>query len=153
VIIDLARLSDEGERFTGEESSDILQLGEDASVQMLEGIHFDLTAVRVDRELLVRGRIWTKAVCLCTRCGTPASHEVEDSRFVESYELAEGAEFLDLTTDIRESILLSFPTYPLCGVGCKGLCPQCGANWNRRRCRCKEPSDNRWSALDGLRME
>ncbi len=58
---------------------------------------------------------------------------------------------LDLTTDVREMVLLSIPLKLLCKEDCKGLCPHCGANWNHESCECKEEvSDPRWSGLKDL---
>ncbi|MBI1805974.1 MAG: DUF177 domain-containing protein [Ignavibacteria bacterium] len=58
---------------------------------------------------------------------------------------------LDLTKDIREMVLLSVPLKLLCRENCKGLCPQCGTNWNHESCDCKEEvSDPRWSGLKDL---
>lgn len=41
---------------------------------------------------------------------------------------------LDITDDIRQEILLSYPVRYLCREDCQGLCPQCGANRNERSC-------------------
>ena len=57
---------------------------------------------------------------------------------------------VDLTDDIREAIILTFPAYPVCQPDCKGLCPTCGENRNKAACRCAPPQDNRWSALNDL---
>jgi uncharacterized protein len=46
----------------------------------------------------------------------------------------EGAKELDITDNLREEIILSFPLKPLCRADCRGLCPQCGQNLNKGRC-------------------
>jgi uncharacterized protein len=43
---------------------------------------------------------------------------------------------IDLTDLVREQVLLSLPTYPLCRPSCRGLCPRCGVDLNRMACRC-----------------
>jgi len=43
-------------------------------------------------------------------------------------------EVLDLTPLIRETMVLAIPMKPLCSTSCKGLCPICGVNLNRRSC-------------------
>ncbi len=43
---------------------------------------------------------------------------------------------IDLDSDIREEIILSYPINPLCDDNCKGLCPRCGHNLNEGGCNC-----------------
>jgi uncharacterized protein len=53
---------------------------------------------------------------------------------------------------LREQVLLAVPLRAICREDCKGLCPQCGANLNEKRCSCAEPvEDPRWSGLKDLR--
>ena len=56
---------------------------------------------------------------------------------------------VDLTPLIRETIVLNEPMIVLCSDTCKGLCPECGANWNRETCNHGEATDSRWDALRG----
>jgi uncharacterized protein len=56
---------------------------------------------------------------------------------------------VDLTPLIRETIVLNEPMIVLCSDACRGLCPECGANWNRETCNHGEASDPRWDALRG----
>ncbi|MCA9374670.1 MAG: DUF177 domain-containing protein [Candidatus Gracilibacteria bacterium] len=46
---------------------------------------------------------------------------------------------IDLYEMIRQEIILHFPLISVCSKGCKGLCPQCGVNRNKKKCKCKEP--------------
>ncbi|MCX5974184.1 MAG: DUF177 domain-containing protein [Coprothermobacterota bacterium] len=43
---------------------------------------------------------------------------------------------LDLGEAIRQNMLLSVPTFPLCKEDCEGLCPGCGTNLNICDCGC-----------------
>ncbi|MCL1909850.1 MAG: DUF177 domain-containing protein [Kiritimatiellaeota bacterium] len=71
--------------------------------------------------------------------------------FTTSVEIPDGTDFLDLTEEVREAIILAFPGYPVCREDCKGLCMTCGTNLNERTCACHEAGqDNRWAALDTL---
>jgi uncharacterized protein len=56
---------------------------------------------------------------------------------------------LDLTPVVRETIVLNEPMLVLCTETCRGLCPVCGANWNRETCNHGEAADPRWDALRG----
>lgn len=48
-------------------------------------------------------------------------------------------EYIDITDELRESILLELPMTVLCSDDCKGLCFQCGQNLNLKKCNCSEP--------------
>lgn len=56
---------------------------------------------------------------------------------------------IDLAQVVREQAYLALPMKPLCRPDCKGLCPQCGTNWNQAACNC----ENRWEdpRLAGLK--
>jgi len=56
---------------------------------------------------------------------------------------------VDLAAVVFEQILLGLPEYPECREGCKGLCPECGAELNLGACRCgdQKPVDPRLAAL------
>jgi uncharacterized protein len=61
---------------------------------------------------------------------------------------------LDLLPAIREQILLSLPSAPLCTEDCKGLCPTCGKNLNEGDCGCdRTVVDPRWAVLKGIQLE
>ena len=55
---------------------------------------------------------------------------------------------IDLSPLVRESMMLSLPTRPLCREDCRGLCPRCGANRNTTECACRDDwSDPRLDVL------
>lgn len=59
--------------------------------------------------------------------------------------------YLELAEDVRQFVLLSVPLKLLCKEDCKGLCTNCGTNWNHASCDCKrELIDSRWSGLQNL---
>jgi uncharacterized metal-binding protein YceD (DUF177 family) len=88
-------------------------------------------------------------------------HTAEMTEFIEkrAHEatfrtVEKGIEFVDLTPDMRESIILRFPGYPICDEACQGRCPKCGHNLNTEQCSCEpEPVDDRWGSLDQLEMK
>ena len=60
-------------------------------------------------------------------------------------------ETIDLGEMMRDEFYLALPMKPLCKDDCKGLCPLCGANWNRDTCTCKaEWVDPRLAVLKKL---
>lgn len=44
---------------------------------------------------------------------------------------------IDLSVGIREAIVLSLPITFLCREQCRGLCPVCGIDRNKTKCKCK----------------
>ncbi len=65
----------------------------------------------------------------------------------------EGEE-IDVAPLVRERILLSLPTTPLCRDDCRGLCSQCGANLNDDNCGCPSDSgDPRMAIFRNLRVD
>lgn len=63
------------------------------------------------------------------------------NRFPERYQghfdldySVKGKVTLDVTDDIRQEILLSYPLRQICREDCLGLCPRCGANLNEGLC-------------------
>ena len=167
--IDVARLDEGGENFEGDISADILEVPVDAQVKPNSPIHYKIHAILIDDELIISGNLNLNIKFRCSSCAEDFLDEIDIKAFNYAYNIAgndENDEFLegvttkydalsesiDLTKDIRESILLAFPANPICNIGCAGLCPQCGINKNKETCECKPPSDGRWDLLDGLKV-
>ncbi len=62
-------------------------------------------------------------------------------------------QILDLEEAIRQFWTVALPMQPLCRADCRGLCSQCGKDWNEGDCDCSPPADERWSALQALRRK
>jgi uncharacterized protein len=50
--------------------------------------------------------------------------------------LPEGTREIDISKAIQDTFLMSRPLQLLCKEDCKGLCTQCGTNWNHQTCSC-----------------
>lgn len=57
------------------------------------------------------------------------------------------AQEMDEKDFVREQIELQVPSYGLCEENCLGLCPQCGKNWNKGLCHCRQETTPEPSAL------
>ena len=54
-----------------------------------------------------------------------------------SYPIDSPDSIIDLTDQIRQEVILSeIPLKPVCSDNCKGLCPNCGENLNKKSCGC-----------------
>jgi uncharacterized protein len=63
-------------------------------------------------------------------------------------------DILDLETPVRDAIVLSLPSNPLCSQDCLGLCPECGGKWDDLpEDHAHEVIDARWASLGGLTLE
>lgn len=58
---------------------------------------------------------------------------------------------IDLSELVRQRLILAVPPRSLCRPECRGLCPHCGTDLNRRQCACGEQQvDPRLEALRKL---
>ena len=137
LVIDLSRLDPEGEQLVGE--VDCIDLDEEF-VHPFGPVRYDLTASVCGSELLVTGSLEQDFDLVCSRCGGDFDTTIRVSDFLQSYELDEKKREVDLTADIRESIILELPAYPLCREDCPGL-----------QSATERPQDDRWSALDQVK--
>ena len=119
------------------------------------------------------GRVKTTLELRCGRCLEPftlpvdsefdlrylphAQNTGEGEREVEEDDLTTAFytnEEIDLGHLMSEQFYLVLPMKPLCRPDCKGLCPTCGANWNRDTCTCDNTwEDPRLAALKTFRKE
>jgi len=73
----------------------------------------------------------------CSRCLKELDTPMK-KHLMLSYPLDNQEQFIDLSPEIREEIIVGMPMKPLCKPGCKGLCPKCGHNLNESNCGCKQ---------------
>ena len=139
LLIDVARLDSEGETLEGE--VDIIDL-EEEFVHPFGGVRYRLKVQAFGTELVVQGHLEQDFDLTCSRCDQDFDTTIKVDDFCVSYEISEKTEFVDLTADARESIILALPTYPLCDEDCPGL-----------EQKVEKPADDRWSALDGLKVD
>jgi len=170
--VDLEQVSAEGLVLEGEEPAGTLDLPAGDPVTAVAPPRYRVRAQMAGDELIVRGEVSARIAARCVRCSEPFETEVREPDFFAAVDVpalaaeadappGDGADaapgcvlregrFVDLTAEMRESILLRFPSHPVCRADCRGLCPRCGANLNNETCSCAAPPDARWGALDGL---
>ena len=138
LLIDWARLDPEGEELSGE--VDIVDLDEEF-VQPFGGVRYRLHAQLFGTELLVRGSLEQDFDLVCSRCGRDFDTTVHVDDFTVSVPVGEKDDCADLTSDARDSIILALPNYPLCDAACPGI-----------EQKVERTHDDRWGALDGLKV-
>ena len=118
-------------------------------------------------QLMLKAELATEGRFVCDRCADDfaqplaASYRMhylwnqEDAAQLDPAEVqivASNLAVIDLTEDVRQTLILAVPLKLLCRSDCKGLCPRCGKNMNLGSCTCSdEPGDSRWEALRSLR--
>lgn len=150
--INVKRIPPDGETLSGTDPSSIMEL-EEPDTRFEHDVKYELLAQIQGNALLVTGRLSTPATLRCSRCLQVFELTVNVDQFVFHQEL-QGEDFVDLTANMREDIILELPQRALCAEGCKGLCPHCGKDLNKGSCRCKpSEGDLRWHALDNLKLK
>ena len=149
--IDVARLRSEGETFEGVLDDSVLEMDGDPLIHPFAGLRYNMFVRLLGGELLVRGRLEQDFEAVCSRCGADFDFTATVDDFTESYPVDEKTEFVDLTDELRQSIILALPNYPICRSDCRGVCPHCRKNLNEGDCGCvPDERDGRWAALDAL---
>ena len=122
-------------------------------------VQADVTLDAIAGGVAVTGMVTAPWTGECRRCLVRASGTLrvpvrelytEDGDGEETYPLVDDQ--VDLGVLVHDAVLLELPLAPLCEEACRGLCPLCGVNRNERECRCELPRDERWAALDVLRV-
>lgn len=150
LAIDVSRLDRDGEEVEGVLDDAVLDL-HDEYLRPFAGIRYRLSVQLAGRELLARGELEQDFEAVCSRCGADFDFTVTVPDFLASFETDEKTEIVDLTDELRQSIILALPTYPVCRADCRGVCSTCGKNLNEGPCACvHEERDGRWGALDAL---
>jgi uncharacterized protein len=131
-----------------------------------EPVKVQVTLQKVGDQIVCRARLNTSVQLECSRCLEPTEAAIsEDITLLLTFSkipaqagadpdvkvVPYGAEDVDVSEEMRQTILLAIPEKPLCKADCLGLCSHCGQNLNLDRCRCQlKVEDPRWSALQKL---
>ena len=146
----------------GTESAEILELPPDADPPLAPAgdITYHLSAVMAGADLIVTGKASVPLATVCARCLDDITVTIAVKDLCFHFEKVRDLE-VDLTDDVREELLLAFPSCFYCSPDCKGICPMCGANLNHASCACDtreaEPEPDAaapspWDQLDALNL-
>ena len=131
-------------------------------------------AIRTHEGFLVRAELETQVNLTCSRCLSQFELQIdlnmEEETFpsidpttgkmqelhddVDGVILLDDQHVLDMAEVLRQYVITEVPIKPLCSEKCLGLCPECGSNKNKEKCKCNvAPIDPRWSSLAELLAE
>lgn len=136
----------------------------------LARVEFSGRLQRMENGFLLRGKLAFAGEVACSRCLSPVPFErtqevawlfspahlkaaTQEERELSGEEL--DVVFYDALSFpfdpfVEEQLQLEIPMKPLCREGCRGLCPECGADLNTAPCTCGAAPDGRWEALNDL---
>ena len=106
------------------------------TVQVKYPSYINLHAHMEREKDIIYARISIKATesIACSRCLEWFDRTLErDADFIYK---PVGGHVIDLSDDIRDTMILEHPIRALCRADCKGLCYKCGANLNQIDCGC-----------------
>ena len=154
IIFSVSALEKAPVTLRGTEGIEFFELDENDSLTVSKELQYELTGSKVSGGILIHGKCTTAVSGICGRCLEEIENPVEASidLFFDPEEIPEE---LDVSEDVREEVLLTFPMNLLCSNDCEGLCRNCGGNLNRNECTCNgntSSGDFRWSALDSLKL-
>lgn len=129
----------------------------------------DAIAELLGSEIRIRGHLGTRLKADCARCLTAVEFTVErdfdlfyrpmaDIAHEEEVEVPEDesevgfytGEGIDLGDLVVEQVILALPMKIICRTTCQGLCPVCGSDRNKDKCRCSEQTkDSPFASLKG----
>lgn len=150
--IPVSRLEPEGADFEGEDPVSVFEWTDSPRevVHPAGPLRWRLHATLFGREFVATGRAEALFEGTCCRCGGPLSRVWGDD-FAVSRQIGPEIAEVDLTSDLREAILLALPNNPTCSPECAGVCPRCGKRLAEGPCGCgPETPAGPWGALDNL---
>jgi DUF177 domain-containing protein len=143
----------------------------DLTIKPLTDLTGAVEFIRTNEGILVRANLRTTVELTCSRCLTDFAYPVRfglEEEFRPTIDIMTGARLpqpedsdpaslidihhiLDLSEVVRQELSLAVPMVPLCRSACRGLCPNCGKNWNEGDCECHEQEmDPRFAVLRSL---
>ena len=153
--VDPRNLPEEGIHLEGTLPASVFALSEADAVHAVSPLSYSLDVTRDEKDLFVTGTIGATFDVECGRCGERFQFRQEEPGYVLDVPL-ENEDAIDLTTWLREDILLALPTYPRCETGnvTPRRCPAEGRFEPAPESSGDEPHEETdatvWEALDKL---
>ncbi|MBR1609768.1 MAG: DUF177 domain-containing protein [Kiritimatiellae bacterium] len=121
MVVPLSRLGPDGAVFTGEDPVETLEWppGPRDVVRPAGPMRWRVEARMFGSELVCTGHAEARFEGVCCRCGGPLDRTFGDD-FSLSREVRPDETEADLTSDLRETILLALPNHPVCSDDCPG---------------------------------
>jgi uncharacterized protein len=131
-------------------------------------LELDLVLTSVSEGVYISGNVRGRVTGECGRCLNEISQSFDVS-LAELFAYADSTteettdedevgrmqgDLLDLEPVVRDAVVLTLPTNPLCRPDCPGLCPECGVHFDELPAdHSHEDVDPRWAALRTISAE
>ena len=97
--------------------------------------------------VLIHLRVQAAAEFPCGRCLEKGFYKVEKE--IDLIRPVSEGKVIDIDEIARDEVILDYPIKLLCMENCRGICPGCGNNLNKRQCVCFDKHDfNRGIEID-----
>lgn len=157
--VNIQHLEEDGKEYEGTIPLEELDLDlKDDLMRPHGGLEYRVTVEKHETNLLLQGEIGQTFECECSRCLKKFKMPVEIPDW-SGFVALEGEESLpinkdmvDLTSVLREDVLLVLPQHPVCEKGCPGLDPKDNPGF-RSDGGDEVEASSPWSALDHLKLE
>lgn len=106
------------------------------NIQFIEPVAFKAGITRVGDEMFVQITADSRYKSFCYRCVSDVKNDWT-ANFTLTFDIDKQVEFIDISEDVRQEMILNLPTRILCRDDCKGLCIDCGVNLNEKECKHK----------------
>ncbi|MBI3753774.1 MAG: DUF177 domain-containing protein [Deltaproteobacteria bacterium] len=139
------------------EESELHAIAGEVVFLILSPVAANLTLLKSDGEVFVRGDMASALKLQCARCLKEFEYKISshiDIVYARGAEYAikekkltqaeaginhlEGHE-IDINSVLLEQLSLDVPMQPVCRPDCRGLCHRCGADLNQGQCGCSAP--------------
>ncbi len=125
----------------------LLEVADDLDLSNFRG---SVLLIRTAPGIYIQGKLKGDHPAECVRCLTEFPQTLTaDIKQLYDFPAEPASEFavaetgiLDLAPLVRELMLISMPIRALCRPNCKGLCPNCGQDWNEGACDCEKDEIN-----------
>lgn len=150
--INIAQIPKDGLSLNLSETRDATSLDLNTpEINFISPIEISARVAKVSNMVLVNVKVTGLIESVCSRCLEEfkmdflkefkfdySINSVRDTKLPQENKISNGVkeneQFLDITDDIRQELILNYPMKLLCKEDCKGLCPVCSQNLNKGDC-------------------
>jgi len=106
------------------------------SIRFIKPVAFKAHITRAGDEMFADITANSRYESFCYRCVSDIKNDWT-ANFTLTFDIDKQVEFIDISEDVRQEMILNLPTRVLCRDDCKGLCIECGADLNIKECQHK----------------
>lgn len=133
--VNIKDISYEGIELAGDIDSALIGSRDEDNFHFTTPLHIKSHIEKHEDGVVSKSEVHSKFSAVCYRC----LEEVEcewNKEFVIDFPVEKKQEFIDMTEEIRQEVILNFPSRIKCKEDCQGLCMDCGTNLNKADCKC-----------------